>query len=74
MTPALLTECIEEAAEYGDRFPDKSEFEVLEHVTFVMQLSDALRPEWAISRAILRAYEMASVGEGLKCAKVWRLV
>lgn len=73
MTTATIVHAIEEAAQFGDRFPDLSEQDVLEHIEYVLVLRK-LDPQYAISRVILRAYDYASVAAGVDCAKLWGVI
>ena len=74
MTTNTIIHCLEEAAELGERFPEMYEFDVLDHVSEVCKLSAPINPEWAIARSVMRAYDEASVREGIKTAKMWKII
>ena len=55
-------EMIEEAAEFGDRFPNVSDYEVVEHVRFVFRRP--IHPESCVANAcIAAAREGVAAGE-----------
>jgi hypothetical protein len=82
MTRETQIRCYEEAAELGDRFPELSDFDVLQHVSEVCKLSAPIEPQWAVARCVLMAYSCGAstmtvkqaTQEGIACAMVWGII